>query len=240
MIVPVEFNDTLSKRKNDFAVCTIPANKYAMDHLSITRPLIVEYANKCRADYIELTGNQCPSYPMYNKYRLEQVTSTYQKTLYLDCDVAVNPIAPNVFDNFVEEKIYFYNEWVGLRNSNKLVFKGMNKEREQIIETFSWLSNEGREYIQPNCGVMLIPQTLSGIYSQPKLPYPKIWCFDQHYLILNLNKNQYEIIDWRYNLEFMINGFWDKIDQAYFIHLNGVKPDSRRLELLRQITNIIR
>jgi len=44
-------------------------------------------------------------------------------------------------------------------------------------------------------------------------------------------------LDWRYNLEFIDYDFWSKIEDAYFIHLNGSKPLEYRLELLHRIIN---
>lgn len=236
MVAPFDFYDKLPERQSDLAVCTIAANDYALQQLEITRPAIVEYAKKCGADYIELTGNQSPSYVMYNKYRLEQVTSVYERTLYLDCDIVVSKIAPNIFSVCDEDKIYFANEWRGLKDSNATVFKGMVKERRKILNLYEEYT-DSKHRIQPNAGLMFIPKSLSHRYSQPNNSYPKMWCFDQHYLILNLKEHEYNILDWRYNLEFMFHDFWDKVHNAYFIHLNGVKPKRFRLELLKRMSS---
>ena len=78
----INFVDDIPTPKSDYAVCVIPANQSAMGLLDVTRESIESYAKKCGADYIELTGDQNPDWPMANKYRLHKVASTYKKTLY--------------------------------------------------------------------------------------------------------------------------------------------------------------
>ena len=73
----INFYDEIPSSTSDYAVCVIPANESAMELLDITREGIQSYAEKCGADYIELTGDQSPDWPMANKYRLHQVTSKY-------------------------------------------------------------------------------------------------------------------------------------------------------------------
>ena len=86
----VDFHDDLPEKTKDIAVCVIPANEPALELLGITRDSIKSYAKKCDADYIELTGDQHPDWPMANKWRVHKVSSTYEKTLYLDSDVFVH------------------------------------------------------------------------------------------------------------------------------------------------------
>ena len=88
--------------------------------------------------------------------------------------------------------------------------------------------------IQPNNGMMFFPKKFADKYSQPEKPYYKLWCFDQDYLILNLDEDDFELVDWRYNLEFIDFEFWSKIEDAYFVHLNGCRPIHYRVDLLKR------
>ena len=235
LVDPISLNDTLPEKKSDLAICVIPANKQAMDQLNITRGNIIKYAKRCKADYVELKGDKSPDWPMYNKFRLRQVVENYEHTLYLDCDVVIKDDAPNIYKNFKSDKVCFVNEWDILEESYDKLLEGMLRERQNAIEEYSHLAKNNRA-VQPNGGVMLFPKSLACKYSQPPNPYAKRWCFDQDYLLLNLKDDEFEIIDWRYNLEFIDSNFWNKIEDAYFIHLNGSKPIKYRLELLSRLT----
>jgi hypothetical protein len=236
LVDPVSFNDELPTKTNKVAVCVIAANEYAEKQLNITRPTIVKYANKVNADYIELTGDQFPKYPMFNKYRLSKVLHAYDCVLYLDCDVVIRDNCPNLFETFNKKIAYFVDEWSIMKNHNSQLYNGMNGQRKQILKVFPHLKDQDRD-IEPNGGVMLIHKEVAHRYHQPSRPYPKIWCFDQDYFLLNLQKEEYSVIDWRYNLEFVDYDFWSKLESSYIIHLNGSRPTSYRLELLHRMVD---
>jgi len=236
LVNPIRFGDKLPPQESKIAICTIPANDGAMQQLDITRKNILNYAERCGADYIELQGDKCPEWPMYNKYRLKQVIEKYEHTLYLDCDVIVKETAPDAFKTFNKNKICAVDEWKLIEDTYSNLFKGLKRERRLAILEYPHLSNNNRN-IQPNGGMMFFPKHLAERYSQPSKPYAKRWCFDQDYLLLNLEDDEIELVDWRYNLEFIDYDFWSKIEDAYFIHLNGSKPLEYRLELLHRIIN---
>jgi orotate phosphoribosyltransferase len=236
LVNPIRFGDKLPPQESKIAICTIPANDGAMQQLDITRKNILNYAERCGADYIELQGDKCPEWPMYNKYRLKQVIEKYEHTLYLDCDVVVKETAPDVFKTFNKNKICAVNEWKLIEDTYSNLFKGLKRERRLAILEYPHLSNNNRN-IQPNGGMMFFPKRLAERYSQPSKPYAKRWCFDQDYLLLNLEDDEFELVDWRYNLEFIDYDFWSKIEDAHFVHLNGSKPLEYRLELLHRIIN---
>ena len=232
----IQFDDVLPRQNSDIAVCVIPANDIAAKQLDITRSNILNYANSCGADYVELDGDLSPDWPMSNKYRLKQVIEKYEHTLYLDCDVVVKEGSPNVFEIFNKDKISFVNEFYILKNSyHYTLFKHFCYERFMILEDYPHLYKNNRT-VQPNGGMMFFPQKFAEKYSQPEKPYYKTWCFDQDYLILNLDEDDFELVDCRYNLEFIDFEFWSKIEDAYFVHLNGCRPIGYRLELLNRIT----
>jgi len=236
LVIPTVFQDDLPRQKSDIAICTIPANKIAMEQLNVTRRNILNYADRCGADYIELSGDQSPEWPMSNKYRVSQVTEKYENTLYLDCDIVVKDNTPDVFKTLGKERISFVDEWDIIKQSYNLIFESIKRERKEILEQYPNLQKNNRS-IQPNGGVMLIPKKLSHRYHQPKLPYPKRWCFDQNYLLINLEDNEFDILNWKYNLEFIDFDFWSKIEDCYFIHANGSRPASYRLELLQRLVD---
>ena len=228
----IQLDDVLPSQKSDIAICVIGANDIAMKQLDATRLNIVNYASKCGADYIELNGDKSPEWPMSNKYRLKQVIEKYEYTLYLDCDIIVKDNSPNVFDVFDKDKISFVNEWNIIKDTYEhTLFKSICYERFLILDDYPHLCKNNRN-VQPNGGMMFFPRKFAEKYSQPDEPYYKMWCFDQDYLILNLDDDDFNLVDWRFNLEFIDFDFWSKIEDAYFVHLNGSRPIDYRVHLL--------
>lgn len=241
----VNFYDDIPTPTSDYAVCVIPANESAMELLDITRDSIKSYAKKCGADYIELTGDQHPDWPMANKYRLHQVTSKYDKTLYLDCDVIISPSADNIFDATPDDKISAYdeyeiwelkNETSWIETQQDLAIRRLNEEdlNEKYI-------NNGKTLFPNsmiNGGVLVIPKCCSDYYQQPKNIYPKHWCFDQNYLTLKLPKEKLHKLDFKWNCLYVSgDGFWYHAPDANFIHVNGLKNyyDTRKA-ILKQLS----
>ncbi len=226
----VNFYDELPKQKSHLAICVIPANDLAVELLNITRDSIKSYAEKCGADYIELTGDQHSGWPMANKYRLHQVTSKYDKTLYLDCDVIVSPSADNIFDATPDDKISAYDEYEiwQLKNETRwieiqqdLIIRQLNEE--DLNEKYL---NNGKTLFPNsmiNGGVLVIPKCCSDYYQQPKNIYPKHWCFDQNYLTLKLPKEKLHRLDFKWNCSYVSgDGFWYHSSKAHFIHVNSL------------------
>ena len=214
------FSEQLPKKNSDLAICTIPANKYSMDLLNITRDSIKEYAKKCGADYIELSGDKSPDWPMANKYRVYEVAYQYKKTLYLDCDIAVNEFSPNIFLETPDDKISAYNEWKIWELQNKTDW--IINEQRQIINELA-VNSKTKNYMI-NGGVLVIPNSVCEFYKEPKGKYPKFWCFDQNYLTLTLPEEKFYNLEDKWNLLLEKNkDFWLKTRSSFFIHCNGGK-----------------
>lgn len=238
----VNFVDDIPTPTSDYAICVIPANQSAMDLLEVTRDSIKSYAKKCGADYIELTGDQHPDWPMANKWRVHSVTSVYKKTLYLDCDIFVKPESPNIFEITPDNQISAYDEWEVWegkkqtewiqREQNVVVRKTLDKDtKNRLIKNGKFTANA-----MINGGVMVIPQSLSSLYKQPETTYPRQWCFDQHYISLVLDKSQFHNLDKKFNLEYVREDFFDCLDDSYFIHVNNLRNDSKlRIKTLQDL-----
>ena len=223
--VPImNYHDDLPKKTSDFAVCVIPANESAMDLLDVSRDSIKAYAKKCGADYIELTGNQCEDWPIGNKFRLYHVTSVYEKTVFFDCDIIIRGNAPDLFRITPNDKISAYDElhdwpkkeWIF--DQYRLINKAFDRHADFNIPKF-----------MINSGVLVIPKSCSLYYRQPDKPYPKIWCFDQQYLSMNLTNDTFFRLDRRWNNTFATIDFWDHIENAYVFHINGIPAESHNV-----------
>jgi hypothetical protein len=227
----MRFHDELPPKKNDIALCVIPANEYANEQIKETRESLVAYAKKCNADYIELSGDQCEEWPMANKYRLYQVTTKYKKTLYVDCDVVIKKESPDIFKLTPDDKISAFNE-LDIHPKKSWI----KEEQETVYFKMKLSSTEcafGAKML--NGGVMVIPQSLADYYKQPNEPYPKLWCFDQHLLTLTLPEDKFFNLDEKFNTEYISREFWLKLEKGYFIHINGCKDMHFRKTLIKRI-----
>lgn len=239
----VNFYDEIQNPTSNWAICVIPANELANTLLDSTRASIKDYAEKCGADYIELTGNQYPEWPMANKYRLHSVAKTYKKTLYLDCDVLIKRSAPNIFKETPDDKISAYDEfsvWEAKKEMGWIAY-----QQEVIVHKVCssevrerWVVN-GKLVAKSmiNGGVMVIPQSCADYYKQPEKAYPKQWCFDQNYLTLTLPEEKFHPLDAMWNLEYVDeDSFWYFLPDAHFVHVNSLGGSSGyRKSILEQI-----
>lgn len=253
MVDIVDFFDEIQQPQSDIAICVIAANDFAEKLLDITRGSIKKYADRCGADYIELTGNQHPDWVLANKYRVNSVAKLYKKTLYLDCDVIIKPFSPNIFEITPDDKISICSDfdrfskwgdaqWIKIEQE-MIVHKILGGSHKNINNGFFTCDQ------MLNCGVMVIPNGLEDYYKQPSKPYPRRWCFDQNYLTLTLPKNKLNILSSKFNNTTVASTkcedivvsheFWEDFDECYFIHVNGIKNPAQRETLLRQFLDKI-
>lgn len=239
----INFYDEIAPITSDYAVCVVAANEYAFDHLIITRHLIKQYAKKCNADYVELTGDQYPDWPMANKYRIHQVATKYKKILYVDCDIIIKENSPNIFEITPDDKLSICSDFELFEKYNDLDW--IKEEQEYVIHKMLGGDHKNitcGQFIPTgmlNAGVMVIPRGCADLYIQPKQPYPKIWCFDQHYLSLTIPEEKINLLPDKFNTrtagiskqkDININqDFWNKVNDAYFIHVNGLNKNKAEI-----------
>ena len=226
---PVVFNDVILATKNKKrAVCVINTSESTDRQLEITRPAIRDYAKMCDADYIELTGDQFPEYPMYNKFRLHSVAKAYDKTLYLDCDIIINLEIniPNIFEETPDDKISAMCEESFLPPH---LADYLHNETKYIKDNFLKIRYGKKENLL-NGGVLVIPKCLADNYKQPDKKYPQTWCFDQVLLSVTVRNELLNILDHKWNYSIKHVGFAKDNESAYFKHINS--PHSTRLQSL--------
>jgi glycosyltransferase involved in cell wall biosynthesis len=243
LVGTVNFVDDIPEPTSDYAVCVIPANEMAMNLLDATRENIKKYAEKCNADYIELTGDQVEEFPISNKFRLEKVAQTYEKTLFVDCDIVIKESAPNIFEITPNDKISAFDEYrvyLDHRTNNHL---WIDDSMHRISKALN-VAYRGKTML--NSGFMVIPKSCSQYYSQPKVPYPRLWCFDQMWLTLNTPIEKIYKLGREWNNVFDASDFWERFEESYVFHFNNMRDtesfheDSRRhaLATLAENTNI--
>lgn len=223
----IKFKNIDFKKYNDNAIVVISSDNKKL--LNITSASHRKYAKRVGADYHLVTDNINPDWPMANKYLLNNYTNVYDKTLYVDSDVFIRNNAPDIFKITPDDKISIHNEDYEVRCIE--YGKHIQGVHNNICKNLDIEPGKAKSL---NCGVMVIPKSCSYLYTYPKSPISAFWCFDQHYLTITLNEHNcdYFEIGEKFNWEYIRNDWHDKIYEAYFIHLNGLKSESKRIRLL--------
>lgn len=213
----LEQPESIPEPRSRLAVVSIASGSH-LATLKQTRPLRAAYAERIGADLVELTDDRWPDYPMVNKWRLAAVARRYDRTLYVDSDVIIQPNAPNIFDAVPADAIGLVNELPIVR-ANGVVQINYEKEYAVIAQEAGWTKPEWC----PNGGVIVMPRSLAHVYDPPATMPHNRWCLDQYLLAVDCEKHgaKVELLDERWNWEWIDRRFWLGLDQAWFIHLNG-------------------
>lgn len=204
-------------------VVVLAPDDWTKSQLEITRKGFQAYATKCDADYIELTHNAYPAWPMANKLiQIPWVTTHYDQTVYFDCDVVVKPTMPNLFEQVPRHHYAAQDE---LPTILKLKYEG------HYFKNFPNLLATDRI---PNGGVLVLPRHAEA-YKTANESMPEDWCLDQFVLATQLPKETFWLDD-RYNWGWIRKDWEEGLDAAYAIHLNGAIPEDR-LKWLRELTD---
>ncbi len=207
------------------AVITCAIGEQHQELLSHTRPYLQEYADRCGADYCEFTNDLRPDWPMANKYRMTSYAWHYEQSLLIDCDVLVKLDAPDIFEEAGESPIAARDERPDYRPDDWFVDECRDFYKSQGVE------------FQPgrcvNAGVMVLRHEAleKGLYIEPPKPYPKYWCGEQFWLWYQTRDTGVKWLDDRFNWAAIREDFNRGVDDAWFIHLNGV-PHQQRIDFL--------
>lgn len=214
--------DVLNKPTSQIAVVTVAAGRHAEDCRKITRERMRSYADRIGADFVELSGDMYPDYPMMNKFRLYNVAKKYDRTLYLDVDVLVTRDTPNIFCEVAAQSVGLYDEhrdtfrsWDWAQIQTDKVAHSQNMK----VLPLRWSANGG---------VIVLPKSRANVYRPPARPMPTHWCSDQQLLTLrvaesgpvHLLSHHWNCIrnapDWKYR--------WK---ESWMLHFNELTGDDR-------------
>ena len=212
-------------------VLVLAPDEWTKSQLAITRPAFQAYAERCEADYIELTTDAYPAWPMANKLiQLPWATSHYSRTFYFDADIVVKPPMPNLFNELAIGHYMAQDELptIGQNGYCDWYFRNVDKLREL-----------GFPYLKPtrvpNGGVLGLPRHAAA-YTPPNVPLVEDWCIDQFVLGSQAPERETVWLDDRFNWGWIRKDWKEGLDDAYAIHLNGCHDRELRLRLLSELT----
>ena len=226
--------------KSDRLVICVVGGEMCEKEFAITGPLMKRYSERCDADFIALHGDQCPHWPLGNKYRIHPFLSMYSQTLYLDADVLVSDHAPDIFKSVPCGELAGRDEYsIVLNLFQDKLGDFIQAESDDLCDSQGWKRVVRDSMI--NTGVLLVPRELADVYSPLIQPFPKNWLSDQHRAMIGMahrDRKPCLLTDEWHHL-FSETDFWnvDKIKKANFIHFAGSHPHSYRIDLLRRFVS---
>lgn len=102
------FVDEPAEPSRPLAVVSVAVGQKALDLSKLTWPRMRQYAEFVRADFVTITDDQIPAWPVANKFRVGRVCSRYERVLYLDSDTWVMPRAGNIFERFAAGSLWMF------------------------------------------------------------------------------------------------------------------------------------
>jgi hypothetical protein len=252
-------NPPMIKKDEKRVVVTINIGDYEKELANVSIPLMKYYAKKCNADFIEINDSYRTrnEHPCFMKQRIQNILELglYERALYLDLDVIVNPNSPNIFEQVP------YN-CLGARNDTKVFSTTCNtiKRFKEYIKEYNVIMNsiDERPLLAPwnesyyNAGIFLCNKWtnphIKPIAGIMRVEIPNSTLFDQNFfnaMILLYNIPVFDI-GWKFNRTPMCDIFvknTDMLKDSYFIHYAGARryekfnADYPRIkEFLKQIS----
>jgi hypothetical protein len=190
-----------------------------------------QYAANHGLDFVEVTEISKQTHACGNKYAYSQIADRWQQTLWLDTDVVVDPEAPNIFDSVPVGSWGLVDDLAVMENTEWCV-----AEFQKCQEV--WGVSVSRLPHAFNSGVVVAPNNAAECYYPPPMRVPNVWCAEQHWHTQCLLDKGASVVtlgeEW--NNGFPWQRWHDQIPTSYFNHVNGCKPHSLRVDILKHLS----
>jgi hypothetical protein len=167
-------------------IYTLAIGEEYKDCFDLAHNLMRAYADKVKADLYIQTESEGHAHMWFEKYSLRRHFDKYDRILYVDGDVLINPKAPNIFEEVPDDKLALFNE-------------GRFGDRKQVLfEYFNIMDYKGKwneKYY--NAGIMLIPKKYKFVFT-PMKEHVRGYC-DQDHTNYMINKHSIEVHDLSYH-----------------------------------------
>jgi len=196
------------------ALLTITIGDLFKRACEITHPTLKDYAKKIGADFINITEQKYPS-PYYVKFMIADILEKYDRVLYLDSDILINPNAPDIFEIVPEDKI-------GMADDSIL---GYHNQFGPFLHTFgqSYFDDWIKHKKCYNAGVIVASKKHQSVFKLPSI-VPNHH-FDQEYINLKILEEGAEVFDLpiQYNRRIYLDAFIPEHRlKSHIIHYAGI------------------
>lgn len=211
--------------------------------LDVSRQVMREYADRCGADFIELT-NTTQSWWGLEKFRIAHFARQYEETLFLDCDVL--PVGRDLFEyareNLGSPDVAMHDDYPYLHRLG--TEEWIHPERALTLRCTG--NDAMYRNICLNSGVVYTRRAAADLWAAPKTPIPTTHCAEQFIVEWNLHalqsRSDLEIrfaqLPTEFNMQWWMN-YELSILYSDFIHSANAPNRSQELERVLQIRSRI-
>jgi hypothetical protein len=203
-------------------VITIATGTQFKKVLSVTRPYLQAYADRCDANYIELTNQSFDQWQL-EKFRVHGFAKQYEQTLFIDSDCYVRPSCPNIFE-MGETMLHsdfphnsWWKDWAVQEYDNVLASQGLaSKPVGQLL----------------NSGVVLCSKKTADIWKPPTQRLPDSHCSEQWWVQHQCDSFDVTLLPTQFNVQYWFKDFYDRLSTAQIIHAANAP---NKVELLQKL-----
>ena len=193
--------------------------------------LFEEYAKRCEADFIFLTG-QTQDYWGHEKFRIKKYIPAYERTLFVDIDILIKRSAENIFK-------HIENDYVSMHDDRPFLHEkwGIQDKRKLLISRFDTDANTAEKLATTkkvyNTGVVLNSREHDKLWEPIDYNFRKTHWDEQFQVEANCLHYKYKTKDLptRFNCQKWMKEFDDLKGSAEFIHYAG---DEEREENMKK------
>ena len=186
-------------------VLTLVIGQESEEIYSLSQHSLQSYAKRIGADFACIrerifSDRNIP--PHYSKLRIKEYLESYDRVLFLDCDVIVSSNTPNIFEMIPEDTIGVVNEGALVDRS-----EAISQVQNYLGHIESWDS----DYF--NSGVILVSKLHQDLFTDP----------EKFYLNWKARFLKYKIyyFDKKYNYFFHEGASLSSASSAYIVHFAG-------------------
>lgn len=197
----------------DRCVVTIGTGAKFRELLRVSRQSLLAYAERCNADYYEITDPQFVDWKR-EKFRVYDFASRYQRTLFVDADCWIRPSCPDLFEVVPTNRVAMHDDRPFQASSDWI-----KKHRRELYASQEIVADPDTEFCL-NSGVVLCSKESAGVWLPPKKPFPNFHIAEQ--LLVEYQAMQtgpVEILPRRFNCQFWMNDFATASLDSDVIHL---------------------
>jgi SAM-dependent methyltransferase len=204
------------------ALITIATGGYD-EILDLNEESLIKYADKINADYIKIT-NKTQDWWGLEKFRTIDYAQYYDRVLFMDSDIYIRDIAPNIFDIVPIDEFGIFQEKEDLE---QILMDILSREYRAMCR-FLHMQLFPRLFI--NTGVMVFTKKHKNIFEIPTLPFKCYHCAEQDIVENNLLKNNTPIykLPFELNCQIWSRRFKAEEQDAYFIHFSSINFKTRQ------------
>jgi GT2 family glycosyltransferase len=221
------------------AVCVVCIGATSEKLARVTLPQIAAYAHRCDADLVAIRDDQCPDFPILNKFRVGDVGRRYDRTLFIDIDVFVRDDAQNLFELLPAGKVYRYNETPEI---NIIRDKGIHdgeRERRDVASLAATTGIQAREIQSLSTGVVLFDREHSAMWDAPASYIERFHTVEQVWV--NLRSLELDLplgdLPREFNTQCWMQDYMSYFESAQFIHVVGSTNKLLEVQRVAEMAN---